>query len=98
VVFKEPGRRTYAVKRIIGSPGDTISFKDESVSINGQPLNESYLQGDARTIWTAPGDGWLMVGKDRYFVLGDNRSNSEDSRIYGTVAKRQIVGLIRAKK
>ena len=61
---------------------------------NGKPLLEPYL--DARTQTYLP-DTWeklVVVGKDHYFVLGDNRANSEDSRYYGAVHRKQILGSI----
>jgi signal peptidase I len=95
VVIRDPADRRLSVKRIIATAGDSVYLKDGSVYVNGHKLQESYLP---RGTLTFP-DGrlpnqWLRCGKDQFIVLGDNRKNSTDSRNYGPVARRDILGLI----
>jgi len=75
------------VKRVIGLPGDTIEIDDGEVYINGTKLDEPYI--------TKRGSGnmkLLTIGEDAYFVMGDNRRASNDSRDWGTVPTANIVG------
>jgi signal peptidase I len=74
------------IKRIIGLPGDVIEVMDGSVYINGQPLDERYL--DVKVNYT----GKWEVPQDQLFVLGDNRNNSSDSHDWGTVPMDYVVG------
>jgi signal peptidase I len=75
------------LKRIIGIPGDTIRIDSGIVSRNGARLDESYVQfRDDRSVPE------LTVPPDEYYVLGDNRANSEDSRTWGFVSTHDIIG------
>lgn len=71
------------IKRVIGLPGDTIEIKDNAVYRNGEKVDESeYLNDGVKT--TVKGIMHkFVVGDDQYFLLGDNRPNSQDSRYYG---------------
>jgi len=95
VVLRDPSGACYAVKRVIGVAGDSIYLKDGFVYLNGKKLDEPYLPKDTPTF--ANGrlrDQMIFCGKDQYFVLGDNRMNSADSRSYGPVPRQNILGLI----
>lgn len=74
------------IKRIIGLPGDVIEVMDGSVYINGQPLDERYL--DVKVNYS----GKWEVPQGQLFVLGDNRNNSSDSHDWGTVPMDYVVG------
>ncbi len=86
---------TYYIKRIIGLPGETVQIDEDGVIyINGEVLYESYgreiIDSDKIGIAEEP----ITLGPDEYFVLGDNRNHSSDSRIpeVGNIKKEQIIG------
>jgi len=83
-----PGHPDF-VKRIIGMPGDIVEIRAGAVWINGKPLNEPYL-ADTPDAWENRKP--VEVPKDCYFVMGDNRNNSYDSRFWGFVPRSAIVG------
>ncbi|HEY7947355.1 MAG TPA: signal peptidase I, partial [Acidimicrobiales bacterium] len=77
-------------KRVIGLPGDVISSKEGRVYINGRPLHEPYLvPGTVTTDITMQ-----KVPPHEYFVMGDNRSDSQDSRFFGPISRSLIVGRV----
>jgi len=75
------------IKRVIGLPGDTVQTTSTEVIVDGQILHEPYIN-DASN----PNDNTLKLGPDQFFVMGDNRNNSFDSRSWGPVNKSYIVG------
>jgi len=98
IVFKYPEdlRRDF-LKRVIAIEGDVIESKNKEVYVNGKPVNEPYVQHTDSSIHpggTDPRDnfGPYIVPKEKYFVLGDNRDQSYDSRYWGFVDKNQIRG------
>lgn len=84
--------KTYYIKRIIGMPGETVQIKDGMIYINGEILQETYGKEVMRYAGIA--DDPITLGEDEYFVLGDNRNNSSDSRdpSVGNIKKDQIIG------
>jgi signal peptidase I len=97
VVFKAPqsasecadgdGGSTF-VKRLIGLPGDTVSERDGFVSVNGRRLKEPYVDPASRDHQT----GSWPVPPGEYFFLGDDRANSCDSRVWGSVPRSNLIG------
>lgn len=90
VVFLYPDDPTKSyIKRVIGLPGDTVAVKDGYVIVNGRKLVENYVPADYRD--DRPYSSTL-VPPDDYFVLGDHRSSSNDSRAWGFVPRNYIYG------
>ncbi len=87
LIFKYPKDESkYFIKRVIGLPGETVSIKNGQVSINGTPLNEPYVKlpkSDMEVYTLAQGE---------YYVMGDNRYASADSRLWGPVPEKDIIG------
>ena len=78
------------IKRVIGEPGDSVSIREEGVFVNGVEIGEPYIHG-VRTTQLSDEDTWT-VPADRLFVMGDNRLNSTDSRSFGPICIREVVG------
>ena len=81
----------YFVKRVIGLPGESIRYVDNTLYINDKKIDETYLK-DKTDDFDLQELGYDRIPDDCYFVLGDNRDNSSDSRVIGPVKKSQIEG------
>ena len=73
------------IKRVIGLPGESVQYKDNKLFINGKNVIDNYGKGDTD-------DFSIVLDDDEYFVLGDNRENSMDSRAFGAFPKNKILG------
>ncbi len=97
VVFRYPAdpRRRF-IKRILGLPGDELAIRGGLVYRNGRPISEAYAHGPTLGAYNAPSYGPVTVPADSYFVLGDNRRHSDDSRYpdVGFVKQEHIVGRV----
>ena len=83
------------IKRVVGLPGDTIEFRDNTLYINGEVYEEDYLGDDVITDDFSLQDiGYDVIPEDMYLVLGDNRQNSMDGRDIGLIKKSDIIGKI----
>ena len=79
------GKKEYLIKRVIGLPGEEIEYKDDKLYVDGKLIKENYTREKTE-------DFSVKVPKDSYFVLGDNRVNSLDSRSLGPFPKNKIMG------
>lgn len=80
------------IKRVIGKPGDTIEIREDGVFRNGEKIEEPYLGPGVKTEPKNRGFDTVTLGPDQYYVLGDNRSNSTDSRDLGPIPRSAIMG------
>jgi len=95
VVLRDPSDNVALVKRVVAKPGDMVYLKDGKIFVNGKLLKESYLPPGTRTFGDPHYREQLCIcGINRYYVLGDNRKNSLDSRIFGAVSRQGILGLL----
>ena len=97
IIHKDPkGGASLFIKRIIGLPGEKIQIKDNAVYIynniapSGQILNEHYLSTSTKTL--SPEENVTVSDENQYYVLGDNREISKDSRVYGSIDEGLIIG------
>lgn len=95
VIFKSPinPQRDY-IKRIVALPGERIRLSHNTIYINDQPLHEPYIP---ENIYTVQGsylkdNNEIVIPQDKYFVLGDNRQHSSDSREFGPIEKTEFIG------
>lgn len=95
VIFKAPiNPEVDYIKRVIGLPGEKIEIRDGKVFVNGRELPENYLTDKT---YIFPGSSFkegveVKLAEDEYFVMGDNRSHSSDSREFGPISKKLIIG------
>lgn len=99
IVFHAPEKKDY-IKRIIGLPGDHVAYEDDQLFINGEPVEEPYLDEYKKDVSGTLTDDFTLeekinsstVPEGTVFVMGDNRRYSKDSRIIGVVPMEEVVG------
>lgn len=94
VIIYLPEKKEYLVKRVIALPGETVSYQDSQLRINGQIIEEPFLNPVHKEKYGAQFTGNIpetKVPENSYYCLGDNRPNSSDSRVYGAFSKSQII-------
>lgn len=106
---EDPSAKTHTnyVKRVIGLPGDRVVSKNGYIYVNNKKINQSFISQSERTSgtgnWTLAslskqngwGNGSSVVPKGKYFVLGDHRSVSNDSRYWGYVDQKKVLGVVK---
>jgi signal peptidase I len=102
IVFKYPqDEKRDFIKRIVGTPGDSVQVRGQQVFINGRPLEEPYVRRNPSALGHSGSPSFcgyayacepVVVPTDSYFVMGDNRDNSQDSRYWGFVKRDKIKG------
>lgn len=100
IVFTSPDGETY-IKRVIGLPGDRVVYEHDQLYINGEKIDEPFLKDVTKKeneyVFTTDLDTKELIGTDKipknnYFVLGDNRRLSKDSRSFGTISQTSVLG------
>ena len=92
MVPSEAERGVMLIKRVVGLPGETVEIRDANVFIDGVSLSEPYIK-EACMLMRCMDNHWTL-GADEYFMMGDNRNNSRDSRRFGPVPLPKIVGQV----
>jgi len=95
VVFRLPENKSaFAIKRVIGTPGDQVGLENGEITINGSLTPEPYLAATTQT-WGSTflkDSETLTVPENSYFLLGDNRTVSLDSRTWGFIPEKDLIG------
>jgi signal peptidase I len=90
IIFKNPkNTKAYFIKRIIALPGETVTIEDGRVLIGEETLEEAYIEN-----FSSDNHEAITLGDDEYFVMGDNRTNSLDSRMLGAIHENYIIGRV----
>jgi signal peptidase I len=93
IVFHYPNNTAEDfIKRVIGIPGDIVEIRDTQVYVNGNPLEETYINEPCTP--TRCRDTIITLENDEFFVLGDNRNRSRDSRDFGAINREHIIGKV----
>lgn len=95
VVLKDPRDNVLDVKRIIAMPQQSICISGGKVYVDGKLLHQPYLLPKTPTYADdRSGNELICIGQNEFFVMGDNRNNSDDSRVFGAVRRQDILGKV----
>jgi len=97
VVVLNSKKSKYMIKRVIGLPGEHVKYEDNKLYINGNIVEEDFEKNSDTVDYDINVLGSHYIPEGYYFVLGDNRGNSEDSRHYGLVKEEDIIGEVNIK-
>lgn len=97
IVFKSPDNHSFYIKRIIGLPKEVIKIENGKVWIKSSPTSPFIPLKEPYLITETPGNYEVALKENEYFVLGDNRVASYDSRNWGPLPKEKIIGLVRLR-
>ena len=94
VIFLAPHDGNVWIKRVVGLPGEAITIKKGELFIDGEIVDEQYVVAVNEVTEYSQEMSMRKLGKDSYFLLGDNRDNSEDARIMGATRREDIIGKV----
>lgn len=95
IALRDPSGHGFDVKRIIAVPTESVFIKNGDVYVNGSLLKEPYLPKNVHTFaYADQEDEFMCLARDQFFVMGDNRGNSCDSRTFGPIARSLILGKV----
>lgn len=97
VISFEYADTKYLIKRVIGLPGDKVEYRNNTLYINDEKVEEDYLEGHITEDFSLISLGYETIPEGKYLVLGDNRENSLDSRSFGLVDEADIMGKVSLK-
>ena len=87
----------YLIKRVIGLPGDKVEYKNNTLYINDKIIEEEFLKDHITKDYDLSSLGYEVIPEGKYFVLGDNRENSLDSRTFGLIDEKDVLGKVSIK-
>ena len=91
IIFKAPNSDREYIKRVIGEPGETIKIYNNAIYINNKKLTEQYIEAHTFSGSYLRENQELIISSDSFFVMGDNREHSSDSREFGPIPKKSII-------
>ena len=97
VIAFEYADTKYLIKRVIGLPGDKVEYRNNTLYINGEVIEEEFLEGHQTEDFSLITMGYETIPEGKYLVLGDNRENSLDSRSFGLIDEEDILGKVSLK-
>ncbi len=97
VIAFEYADTKYLIKRVIGLPGDKVEYRNNTLYVNDEVVEEDFLNGHQTENFSLVSMGYETIPEGKYLVLGDNRENSLDSRSFGLIDEEDILGKVSIK-